>query len=127
MADAADLDDLKTRLVAQAHTLGFASVGFAPAADNPLRARRLREWLAEGLHGEMEWMEARADVRQGPNSMWPEARSVIALGMSYAPDIDPVVYLTDCDPAAFIPGNLVRARIVGSRGYDLLAAPVDHR
>lgn len=38
----------------------------------------------------MEWMADRADVRQGPNSMWPEAKSVIALGMSYAPDTDPL-------------------------------------
>jgi epoxyqueuosine reductase len=38
----------------------------------------------------MEWMEARADVRKGPRSMWPEANSVIALGMSYAPETDPL-------------------------------------
>jgi ribosomal protein S12 methylthiotransferase len=41
-----------------------------------------------------------------------------------APDIDAVVYLTDCDPTAFDPGTLVRARIVEARGYDLVAAPV---
>ena len=41
-----------------------------------------------------------------------------------APDIDPVVYLTDCDPAAFGSGDLIRARVVGARGYDLVAAPV---
>ena len=41
-----------------------------------------------------------------------------------APDIDPVVYLTDCDPSQLEPGDLVRARIVGARGYDLLAAPI---
>jgi len=40
-----------------------------------------------------------------------------------APDIDPVVYLTDCDPSSFGAGQLIRARIVGARGYDLLAAP----
>ena len=40
-----------------------------------------------------------------------------------APDIDPVVYLTDCDPTAFQRGDLVRARIVGAQGYDLLASP----
>jgi ribosomal protein S12 methylthiotransferase len=40
-----------------------------------------------------------------------------------APDIDPVVYLTDCDPSAFQRGDLIRARIVGARGYDLLASP----
>jgi ribosomal protein S12 methylthiotransferase len=41
-----------------------------------------------------------------------------------APDIDSVVYLTDCDPTAFPPGALVNARIVESRGYDLVAAPL---
>jgi ribosomal protein S12 methylthiotransferase len=40
-----------------------------------------------------------------------------------APEIDPVVYLTDCDPSAFERGNLIRARIVGAQGYDLLATP----
>jgi ribosomal protein S12 methylthiotransferase len=41
-----------------------------------------------------------------------------------APDIDAVVYLTDCDPAAYRPGELIRAQIVESRDYDLIAAPV---
>jgi ribosomal protein S12 methylthiotransferase len=41
-----------------------------------------------------------------------------------APDIDPVVYLTDCDPAAIRGGNLIHARIVGARDYDLIAQPV---
>jgi ribosomal protein S12 methylthiotransferase len=42
-----------------------------------------------------------------------------------APDIDSVVYLTDCDPTAFQPGDLVKTRLVAARGYDLVAAPVD--
>jgi ribosomal protein S12 methylthiotransferase len=41
-----------------------------------------------------------------------------------APDIDPVVYLTDCDPSAFAAGDLIRTRVVGARGYDLVAAPL---
>jgi ribosomal protein S12 methylthiotransferase len=41
-----------------------------------------------------------------------------------APDIDSVVYLTDCDPSAFEAGDLIRARIVAARGYDLVAAPL---
>jgi ribosomal protein S12 methylthiotransferase len=40
-----------------------------------------------------------------------------------APDIDPVVFLTDCDPESYAAGDLIRARIVGARGYDLVAAP----
>ena len=42
-----------------------------------------------------------------------------------APEIDPVVFLTDCDPERYGAGDLIRARIVGARGYDLLAAPVE--
>ncbi len=33
-----------------------------------------------------------------------------------APDIDSVVYLTDCDPTAFETGALIQARVVGARG-----------
>jgi ribosomal protein S12 methylthiotransferase len=41
----------------------------------------------------------------------------------HAPDIDPVVYLTDCDPSDFTAGQFIQAEIVGSREYDLIAAP----
>ena len=41
-----------------------------------------------------------------------------------APDIDSVVYLTDCDPSQLASGDLIRARIVAARGYDLVAAPL---
>jgi ribosomal protein S12 methylthiotransferase len=40
-----------------------------------------------------------------------------------APDIDPMVYLTDCDPSEFAAGTFLDAEIVGSREYDLLARP----
>jgi ribosomal protein S12 methylthiotransferase len=43
---------------------------------------------------------------------------------SQAPDIDPVVYLTDCDPSAIAPGQFLDAELVGARGYDLLARPL---
>jgi len=39
-----------------------------------------------------------------------------------APDIDSVVYLSDCEASALAPGDLVQARVIGSRGYDLVAA-----
>ena len=38
----------------------------------------------------MEWMAERAHQRRAPQALWPEARSVIALGMSYAPAQDPL-------------------------------------
>lgn len=45
---------------------------------------------------------------------------------SQAPEIDPVVYLTDCDAAALGPGALVEVELVGARGYDLVARLVLH-
>ena len=42
-----------------------------------------------------------------------------------APDIDPLVYLTDCDPASISSGTFLEAEIVGSRAYDLVARPLE--
>jgi ribosomal protein S12 methylthiotransferase len=41
-----------------------------------------------------------------------------------APEIDSVVYLTDCDPSAIAKGSFIDVEIVGSEAYDLLARPV---
>jgi ribosomal protein S12 methylthiotransferase len=41
-----------------------------------------------------------------------------------APEIDPQVYLTDCDPSELTPGQFIRAEVVGNRGYDLVVRPL---
>jgi ribosomal protein S12 methylthiotransferase len=41
-----------------------------------------------------------------------------------APDIDPVVFLTDCDADAYKSGDLIKGRVTGSREYDLIVAPL---
>lgn len=84
------MDDLRARLVEQALACGFASVGIAPAAPDTLRGDRLEQWLGEDRHGSMEWMARRVAERASPQGLWPEARCVIALGMSYAPAADPL-------------------------------------
>jgi len=86
----ATLADLKRDVADEAGRLGFVACGVAPASTEPQRAARLAEWLGEGAHGTMEWMETRAEQRADPQALWPEARSVIALGMSYAPAADPL-------------------------------------
>jgi epoxyqueuosine reductase len=86
-------------LEAEARRLGFAAIGVAPAAEDARAAGRLERWLADGMHGSMEWMEARAHHRRSPQGLWPEARSVIALGMSYAPAADPLALAAHPDRA----------------------------
>jgi epoxyqueuosine reductase len=68
-------------------------VGFAPAALGPEARARLKAFVAEGKHGDMGWLAERVDERSHPQSLWPEARSVICLGLSYAPDDDPLANL----------------------------------
>jgi hypothetical protein len=43
---------------------------------------------------------------------------------SQAPDIDSLVYLTECDVEQVAPGFFLEAEVVGSKGYDLLARPL---
>ena len=81
---------LEQRLEAVARAQGFAAFGIARADAAPQTAARLNQWLAEGCHGGMIWMENRAQQRGSPQGLWPEVRSVIALGMSYAPGLDPL-------------------------------------
>ena len=82
--------EIERRIKAKAAELGFVACGIARADAAPRTAERLREWLAEGRHGDMIWMEERAHHRGSPAGLWPEVRSVIALGMSYAPAADPL-------------------------------------
>jgi len=74
--------------------LGFDAVGFA-AADAPADwADRLREFLAAGHHGDMGWMQNNSARRADPKTLWPDAKSVVVVGLNYAPAGDPL-YLID--------------------------------
>ena len=83
-------DNLERRIKAEAAALGFAACGIARADAAPLAGARLRQWLADGYHGDMIWMADRAEQRASPAGLWPQVRSVISLGMSYAPVVDPL-------------------------------------
>lgn len=84
------LRSLRKSLLERAGKEGFVACGIADSGTDPSRAAKLKDWLGEGFHGSMEWMEARADQRAAPQVLWPDVRRVIALGMSYAPANDPM-------------------------------------
>jgi epoxyqueuosine reductase len=79
---------LEQALKAEAARLGFVSCGITGAATS--HAAALENWLESGSHGDMDWMEARKEQRASPQGLWPEAQSVIALGMSYTPATEPI-------------------------------------
>ena len=84
------LADLRIGLEVKARELGFCAIGFARADAAPRSGERLRQWLAEGAHGDMIWMAETEERRASPAGLWPEVRSIVSLGMSYAPAVDPL-------------------------------------
>ena len=64
---------------------GFDAVGIAAPDGLGQAALRLRDFLAGGLHGDMGWMATKAARRGNPRTLWPEVRSIIVVGLNYAP------------------------------------------
>jgi epoxyqueuosine reductase len=81
----------------EALALGFDAVGFAAADLGPDAKNHLTQYLALGYHGDMGWLESRAAERSTPKSLWPEARSVVVLGLNYGPAGDPLAPLARRD------------------------------
>lgn len=70
-------EELRRRLLA----LGFDVVRFAAAT--PAGGAALRDWLAQGLHADMAWMERTIEKRGDASLVVEGARTVIVLGVNY--------------------------------------------
>jgi epoxyqueuosine reductase len=84
---------LKAALARAAREHGFDVVGVTKPDSIPQALERLQQFLAEGGHGDMDWMETSAARRGDPRALWPDVRSVIMLGFNYGPDSDPLAIL----------------------------------
>jgi ribosomal protein S12 methylthiotransferase len=131
----ADVDDLSAFVRAQA----FESVGVftysheegtsAHAFDDdvPAAVKTARRDRVMALQRDL--VEARLRGRIGGRARvmidGPADHDLVLRGRleSQAPEIDAAVFLTDCDPSAFRPGDVVEVEIVDARGYDLLGRP----
>jgi epoxyqueuosine reductase len=74
--------ELKTRLVSFARRVGFDSCRVA-ACNGPPHADKFREWLRDGAHGEMNYMQRGEEKRCDPEKVRPGARSIVVLGLNY--------------------------------------------
>lgn len=86
---------------AHAMRAGFDAVGFADAdalGDEP--GTRLDAFIADKAHGDMAWLADRAAARRHPKALWPEVRTIIALGVNYGPQEDPLRVLADREAGA---------------------------
>jgi epoxyqueuosine reductase len=95
-----DPSDIKQAIAAKARALGFDAVGITRADATPETRARLERFIAEGAHGDMDWLAATAERRGSPLSLWPDVRSVVMLGLNYGPDEDPLAILAQRSKAA---------------------------
>jgi epoxyqueuosine reductase len=84
------LPDQRSQIRDNALRIGFDAVGFCAAGLGPEARERLVRFIQAGYHGDMGWLSAGLQQRSHPQSLWPEARSVIVAGLSYAPKDDPL-------------------------------------
>jgi epoxyqueuosine reductase len=96
-AERAAPGETKRQLVQSLEAEGFDVVGVARAAAPIDLAVRLAAFLGAGWHGRMKWLARRAAWRGDPASLWPEAKSAVVVGLSYAPDADPLPRLARRD------------------------------
>lgn len=91
---------LTEMLRAEASKLGLDAVGIARLTDDNELTGRLAHFLNENRHGDMDWMETNADRRGDPLRLWPDAKSVVVFGQSYAPPSNPLDALDQRSNAA---------------------------
>ena len=109
------------------HEEGTSAHGFdddVPPAVKRRRQSRLMQAQKRHL-GRMQEARIGRQVRLLVDGPSDEHELVLRARLeSQAPDIDPLVYLTDCDPASIAAGTFIDAEILGREGYDLLARPL---
>jgi epoxyqueuosine reductase len=79
----------------EALAMGFDAVGFAEARLAERARADLGEFLERGYHGDMGWLAATAERRGDPRTLWPEARTIVVLGLNYGGNDDPLAALAD--------------------------------
>lgn len=79
----------------RAAALGFDAVGVTKPDGIGPAGSRLQDFLTDGRHGDMAWLADTAGRRASPKALWPECRSIILLGLSYAPALDPMARLAE--------------------------------
>jgi epoxyqueuosine reductase len=88
MPSAVDQAHLREWLDEQSRQLGFDGLRITDTHLG-LATERLREWLEQGRHGQMEYMAKHADLRSDPGMLVPGAVRVICVTMNYlSPEID---------------------------------------
>ena len=93
-------DGIRREIEAQLRDLDFDAVGFTRPDAIGHVSGRLRQFLADEFHGTMDWMERRAEWREDPRKLWPEAKTIVVAAMNYGPEENPLDLLSQHEKAA---------------------------
>ncbi len=91
---------IKAELIDHLAAEGFEAAGIAALERADDRGVRLNAFLEAGWHGRMDWLARKVAWRADPRAMWGEAKCAIVVGLSYAPQHDPLEQLKDKTRAA---------------------------
>ena len=84
---------MKAALTAQAKALGFSTLGVTAPDATTNAHQRLKTFLDDGSHGDMDWLANDPARRADPLRLWSDVSSIIMLGVNYGPDEDPLSIL----------------------------------
>lgn len=87
----------KSEITALAYEAGFDVIGFTSPDSMEENAAYFSKFLKNGYHGEMKWMEDKAERRKSPLTLWPDVKSIIMLTMNYGPGTNPLDFLDHKD------------------------------
>jgi epoxyqueuosine reductase len=93
-------EPVEAAIKARAMALGFDVCGLASVEAPWPASGYLAEFVANGRHGDMDWIASTVDRRAHPKAMWAGARSAIVLGVNYGPDVNPLAALEHRDRGA---------------------------
>ncbi len=82
---ATEINDIKATFIARAAREGFGLCRVTRPNAIPEAHPRLMDFLDKNRHGDMAWLAETPTRRADPCVLWPEAKSVIMLGLNYAP------------------------------------------
>ena len=81
----------KKLIIDKSLELGFSIIRFSrPKIENHIKSN-YKIFLSKNYHGQMKWMERHFKIKNNPEKLWKEVKSIIILGSNYAPEKNPLV------------------------------------
>ncbi len=78
-----ETDRLSEIIKQKAEELGFDECGITPVIDSSGDIERLRKWISNKYHADMEWIERSIPLRENPGLLLPGVKSVVVFALNY--------------------------------------------